>query len=167
MGNNKTTHLNQKEVLDAFEYKDGKLYWKLKASRKTIIGQEAGTTNNKGYRIVVWNKKRYRSHHLVYLMFKGVIPDQVDHINGDKQDNHIENLRAANNSQNQWNKKNYANNKTGHKNVKWVERIRKYVVSISVCGKSKHIGVFDDINNAVISAKQARNLYHGDFACHN
>lgn len=167
MGNNTSPHLDQQEVLRAFEYKDGKLYWKLKASRKTIIGSEAGTTNSKGYRVVVWNKKHYRTHQLVYLMFNGVMPEQLDHINGNRQDNRIENLRVVNNSQNQWNRKISVNNKTGYKNVKWVERIGKYVVAISVEKKSKHIGVFNDLSMACMAAQQARNLYHGNFARHH
>jgi hypothetical protein len=99
-------------------------------------------------------------------MFHGVLPTFIDHINNNRLDNRIENLRIATDSQNNCNKGIQANNTSGSKNVKWHERIKKYEVSVQVNKQRKYIGVFEDLELADLVATMAREKYHGSFAKH-
>jgi hypothetical protein len=156
--------ITQQQVLDTFEYREGKLYWKYVKSIRIKAGDEAGREDGQGYRTVRFNYKMYRTHHLIYLMFHGVLPTLIDHINNDRLDNRIENLRIATDSQNNCNKGIQANNTSGSKNVKWHERIKKYEVSVQINKQRKYIGVFEDLEFAELVAIEARNKYHGEFA---
>lgn len=74
-------------------------------SRKKSRGnQRLGSVNltidGKGYYRISIKGKRYKSHHVVWLLHYGVFPSQLDHINGVKTDNRIENLREATTQQN-------------------------------------------------------------------
>jgi hypothetical protein len=164
MSKTNSPQISQAEVLDIFTYSDGKLLWKISPAYKIKPGSEAGTLRKNGYRVVAYKGKDYRTHHLVYLMFNGEYPKQIDHVNTVRDDNRIENLRLATNSENQWNKGLNANNTTGYKNIKWVQRLHKYVVAIAVNAKSKHVGVYVTLQDAIEAAANARNKMHGTFA---
>ena len=85
-----------------FEYKDGKLYWKVSTAKKVKVGQEAGKKANKGYIELKCNGKDFQAHRVVWEMFNGKIPEglQIDHINGVRDDNRIENLQCITRTQN-------------------------------------------------------------------
>lgn len=166
MGKDNKPQISQQEVLDLFTYSDGKLWWKVSPAYRIKVGTEAGTVRKNGYRVVAYKGNRCRVHHLVYFMFTGVYPNQIDHVNTVRDDNRIENLREATGSENQWNRKIGTNNKTGFKNVKWVERIKRYMVSINSNNKCMRIGAFTNLELACLAATEARNLYHGKFARH-
>lgn len=115
-----------KEYLNSIlEYRDGELYWKKDcisgSGRKHIIaGQLAGCLHKaKGYRFITIDKKCYREHRIIWIMFYDNIPSkmQIDHINRIKNDNRIENLRIVNQSCNNLNKNSsnikYVKNKKG------------------------------------------------------
>ena len=83
-----------KELNKYFEYKDGKLFWKV--SKKRIkVGTEVGNKALTGYREFQCNGKRFYTHRFIWEMHYGKIPDglQIDHINGIRDDNRIENLQ--------------------------------------------------------------------------
>ena len=90
---------------ELFEYREGKLYNRFYRHPLSIEGQEAGSDNGKGYLKVWINKHHYFVHRVIYQMFHGHIPRnmQIDHINRNKRDNRIENLRVVNNAGNQQN----------------------------------------------------------------
>ena len=149
-----------------FEYKDGNLYYKKQTSPNSKIGKKVGSLTNRGYLSTTIKSKFYLLHRLIFMMFYGYIPEQIDHINGIRIDNNIENLRDSEN-RNQQNAKLRKDNKSGIKNVYWFKELNKWKVDISVNGKRKHIGVFEDIELAELVAKEARSKYHGKFARHN
>ena len=154
--------LTQQEVNYMFDYKDGTLYWKNTTCRTTKVGDRAGTPDYKGY-LRVWVKtKLYRNHHIIYLMHHGNLPKFIDHIDNDKTNNRIENLRECTLSENQHNRKINSNNTSGVKNVTW--RYNRWVVRLSVNGKSKEIGRFEDLELAELVAIMAREKYHKQFA---
>jgi hypothetical protein len=106
-----------------WEYKDGNLYWK-----KT--GKIAGYLHKTGYLYVGINKKTYRVHRIIFLLCKGCAPRIIDHVNCIKHDNRIENLREANDAQNQYNTT-QRNSKTNKKNIFWETTRKKWRVDIS------------------------------------
>lgn len=90
---------------------------------------------------------------------------EVDHINGNPLDNRRSNLRLASTSENHINKQRPPkNNTSGHIGVIWFEPKQRWHARIQVNGKSKHLGVFDELNDAIAARKAAEILYYGEFA---
>ena len=79
----------------------------------------------------------------------------IDHINRNRCDNRIENLRMIKKSENPVNCSVYSNNKSGHKGISWLERLRKWQVNIQYKNKNHYIGVFENIDDAILARKQA------------
>lgn len=149
-----------------FEYKDGNLYWKERRGGKVVEGSKAGSYNPSGYFNVEINYVKYRLHRIIFMWHNGYLPKEVDHINGNKLDNRIENLRASTKSQNLRNSGIRKTNTSGYKNVHWRKDLKKWAVHLRAFGKSKHIGFFEDLELAGLVAEEARNKYHGEFAKH-
>lgn len=153
------------ELNAKFELKNGSLYWK--ANRKIVlIGQRAGADHIKGYRQIYHKGKYYLEHQLVWDMQYGYVPKQLDHINGNKQDNRIENLREATNSQNQKNTKTRITSKSEVKNVHWVGRDKKWTVQMYIDGIKRSFGNYHDIAYAKFVADFIRHKYFGKWANH-
>lgn len=94
--------MNAEIVQRVFEYHpDGYLIWKIKPSQDTEIGTIAGSNHLAGYRKISFQNCDYQEHRLVWLFHKGKWPDKtIDHINGKKSDNRIENLRDVSHQEN-------------------------------------------------------------------
>jgi len=150
--------ITQSRTRELFTYDDGKL---IRAN-----GAVAGSVNKRGYRVICVDYKLHKAHRLVFLYHYGYLPLQVDHINGDKDDNRIENLRAADNSVNMMNRKSMRNNTSGHKNVFWDKESGKWAVKVRLNRKLHHIGRFKNIEDAIATAYTAREKLHGEYANH-
>jgi hypothetical protein len=154
-----------KEYLDElFEYRDGKLFWKISKAKRIKIGQEAGSLKEKGYYHIGIDETNYLVHRLIFCIKNGFMPDFVDHIDGNPSNNQIENLRTATRSQNNCNSKIQKNNTSGVKGVAWIKARQQWVVNCQVNKKPKQIGYFKDFELAELAAIEARNLYHGAYA---
>jgi hypothetical protein len=157
--------LSQKTLNELFEYKVGKLYWKVsRGSRKA--GAEVGTTTPLGYLQTKVGGKLYLVHRLIYLMHYGCLPKFIDHKDGVKTNNKIRNLREASAVSNQYNRGLPSNNTSGVKGVYWNKAKEKWKAQCNVDGSAYHIGYFDDINKAEQALIQFRKKYHGMFAKH-
>lgn len=132
---------DQSVLLENFFYKDGSLFWKKNASTRRKIGSKVGWVEKNGYLRCGIDGKMYRVHRLIYKMHYGHCPEFLDHINGDRADNRLENLRPATNQQNSANKPQSKINKVGLKGV-CVER-GKYKAAIKFNNRSMHLGYFD------------------------
>lgn len=150
-----------------FEYRDGALFRRVSPSRSNVpIGARVGSVNMFGYEVFGHKGKQYRVHRVVFLMHHGFMPLYVDHVDGDKLNNRIENLRVADAVTNQYNTKKHRDNKSGRKNV-WIDpRTGNFVVKIAVNRKNTYVGTFKTLDEAVFAAKEYRNIHHGDFANH-
>jgi len=158
--------ITQQLVAECFEHRDGKLYWKKVAhsNKQYLVGQEVGCIHSTGYRHVTWMNKPHKVHRLIFLLEYGYLPKEIDHINGDRQDNRIENLREVTRSQNQFNKTMCKNNTSGTRGVSWHQKSGSWVVRVCANGKSKSIGYFKDLELAGLVADEARAIYHGVYA---
>jgi hypothetical protein len=145
-----------------FEYKDGNLYWKNPVHKKNL-GKIVGYDNGYGYKKVDIKGKQYYVHRIVYLMQHDMMPKLIDHIDGNPSNNAIENLREANNSQNMMNSFQKANNLSGHRNVRYNKDRHNYSVYITLSGKQKFFGSYDDVELAALVADEARRKHHGEF----
>ena len=158
--------LSQDLLHELFEYKDGNLYWKV--SRKGVKPSKlAGTKHVSGHFQIEINHKIYRAHRLIFLMFYGYLPEMVDHIDGNPSNNKIENLRAANNSTNQFNAKTRSTNLLGIKGIGFDKRRNRYRARIKVNGKELFCRYYKELEDAKNAIAIARDLYHGEFARHN
>jgi hypothetical protein len=95
-----------------------------------------------GYLVIQVNKQRYQAHHLAWLYTYGVLPKQLDHINGNKQDNSINNLRLATTAENNQNEhRARKHNKSGFLGV--VPARGKFAAYIRINYKCKFLGYFE------------------------
>ena len=136
-----------------FNYIDGKIYWKVRLSNRHKIGDEAASKHNKGYLATRIHGKAYLVHHVVWIMHNGPIPDglEIDHFNGIRTDNRIENLRVMTRKENSQN--------TRHsKGVYWAHWTKRWRVCPQINGKQKHIGYFDNYDEARQAYLTEKNL---------
>lgn len=136
-----------KTVVDLSDYvryepSTGLLYMKVRVKgRKRPHGEPIGTVGKLGYVQVTLMGTQYKAHRVAWFLYYGKWPDQqIDHINGVKDDNRIENLRCGD-SVNQHNRS-MPTGVSGLTGAHWCERKRKYKSSIRVDGVNKHLGYF-------------------------
>lgn len=157
--------VTQDLVRKKFEYEGGKLLWKDPSKYKpSLVGKAVNSLDSKGYLRVGFGGKRHAVHRIIFLYHKGYLPDYVDHINADKLDNRIENLRGCTNEENSYNSKLSKANTSGVKGVSWSGQSKKWHVQISSGGRRVFSKMFDTIGEAKESAGEARARIHGDFA---
>lgn len=119
-----------------------------------------GTKQNKGYVIIGVDGKRYMAHRLAWLYVYGVLPaTDLDHINQDKSDNRIANLRLVNRSQNMHNVSLHKHNSSGYKGVSWHKPRQKWRAYIFVDYQQVHLGLFAKIKDAVAARKSAERAF--------
>ena len=116
---------------------------------------------NSGYNNIRIFNKTYRTHRIIWLYVYGTWPnDQLDHINGNRQDNRLCNLRECTNSENQQNKKIRKDNSSGFMGVSFSKKSQKFQSHIKVNTKSLHLGLFDDAKEAHEAYLEAKQKYH-------
>jgi hypothetical protein len=153
---------------EIFEYKDGCLYLKEDRSNYFRKGFRSGSAHSslKPYLRVKYDGKSYYVHRIIWEILNGPIPVgmQIDHINGNKQDNRICNLRLASQAENQWNQSAKKNSKTGIKGVNWHKQRKKWVARISKNKKRYSLGYFDTLEEATNAYYEASLRLHKEFA---
>lgn len=157
--------LSQEYLHSIFEYRDGELYSKVRRSNMKI-GSKAGAQHYTGYIFTSINAKHYAVHRIIFCMHYGFFPKAIDHINGIKNDNRIENLREATIAENNRNAKIRADNNSGSKGVHFAKQVNKWLVQMQINNKKMYFGCFDDLELADLVAQEARAKYHGKFARH-
>lgn len=112
--------------------------------------------HDNGYRRGYINRRRYYAHRVAWAIHFGAWPQKsIDHINHDRQDNRLSNLREADHKTNGRNRKLSSNNKSGFNGVGWVKRVSMWQARIKINGKLKHIGFYSDITDAVTARRRA------------
>ena len=175
MGNQRlVSDLTRGYVRSIFTYKDGNLYWKFRPRQhfkndavfkrwnNRYPGNVAGSYTTR-YRKVAVNGATYNVHRLIYLWHKGYIPKQIDHINGDRYDNRIENLRSATKFTNKWNAKISTTNKSGVRGVSF-RSDGVWEAYINARNKRYYLGRFKKKSDAVRIIREYREKLHGKWA---
>ena len=149
------------ELHDIFDYVDGDLVRKTGGHRRKTAGSHTGE-----YRTILVNGETYKTHRLIFMYHHGYLPNQIDHIDGNKHNNNIDNLRSCRPSENSMNIGTRKNNAIGIKNVQWEKSRKKWRVRIHANGSMVYCGRFDNLEAAKNAATESRNKYHGAYANH-
>jgi hypothetical protein len=159
-------NISQSYLQFLFEYRDGNFYRKVCRNYRHPIGSLAGTSYTDGYWAIMIDKSTYTLHRLVWIYFNGDIPDgaHIDHINRDRKNNRIENLRLAPNGHldNAQNKTLEIKNTSGFVGVNFHKKNKKWTASIGVNGKRIYLGSFssaEGASEAYVKAKKELHLF--------
>jgi hypothetical protein len=154
------------------DYEKGLLFWKqrpiemfkTKRSHTTwnvrFSNKQALDANHKdGYKHGRIFEQPYLAHRILFAMKHNYWPEYIDHINGIRSDNRIENLRSVNMQQNACNTKLSRKNTSGCIGVSWNERDKRWTAYINANNKRKALGNFIEFNDAVICRKAAQQKF--------
>ena len=98
--------------------------------------------------------KLYLASRLAFLWMGEPLPEQVDHDDGDSLNQAWVNLLASNNAENHKNQSMRRDNTSGICGVCWNKGARKWYAKGKLDGKMKHLGLFDDINDAAAAVSE-------------
>lgn len=172
------TQIAPQEIYNLILYEPdtGRLVWKdrpeslfkdarsAKSWNSKYAGKDAFTAmNGNGYKRGAVGGKLYYAHRVAWFLYHGSWPQyQIDHINGDRKDNRISNLRSVTNHENSKNKRFSDKNTSGFTGVTWFKRDQKWKAQIMHKGKNYHLGYFD----CAKEARDARVLAEARFKFH-
>ena len=153
----------------SYDSDSGILTWKWRDSKPKNVnvafaGKRAGSLNSTGYRSIRIEGIDYKEHRITWVLKTGSWPkDQIDHINGVRDDNRWENLREATESENKRNQRK-ARGSSGVVGVFWEKNAKKWRSQIKPRGKIIHLGLFENKEDAVKARRAAEKEYYGEFA---
>lgn len=143
--------LTQEELKSIVHYdQDTGLFTWVKKKPQGRYKQNLGWVASKGYIEICIAQKRLKAHRWAWFYVHGELPNQIDHINGIKDDNRLCNLRVVTNKQNHENRGAQKNNTSGFKGV--TKRGNRFIAQIMHNRKQYYLGTFD-------TAEQASNVY--------
>lgn len=155
-----------REIYD-YDPQTGHLIFRRNTGGTGLKGQVSGSICRRtpqrggGYRLMRFNGREWGAHHLVWLWHHGrVATGHIDHINRDRADNRIENLRECTASQNLMNRPKQSTNTSGYKGVATVRSTGRWRATL----QNKHLGCFDTPEEAFEAYKAAATAKFGDFA---
>ena len=128
---------------------------------RKFLGRQAGCIDSStGYRVISINNTKYYAHRVALMLSnKATLKGHVDHINGNKEDNRLINLREVTPSQNMKNSKLRTDNKSGFPGVWWDKSRSLWEASIYVDGAKKSLGRFKELSSAVLARVTAEPAY--------
>jgi len=155
--------VTQTLVLSLFDYaaETGELHWRAAVNTRAPKGSVAGkNSKNFGYKSLGIGSATYRTHHVVWLYHTGCWPTgEIDHINGVRDDNRIENLREVSRTVNAQNLKGpHKNNKSGYLGVS--ARKQGWIAQIRHNGKKLYLGSFQTAPEAFETYLSAKRCLH-------
>lgn len=146
-----------------YEAATGHLFWLKTLSRRAMAGARAGSGSH-GYISVGFRGKQIPAHVIIWFLHTGVWPGkEIDHINGDRSDNRIENLRLATDSEQQCNRRMDRRNSSGVKGVYWNKKAGKWQAYITKHGRITYLGIYNSIDDAKAARARAEERLHGEF----
>ncbi|WNO29629.1 hypothetical protein [Enterobacter phage SDFMU_Pec] len=144
-----------------FEYKEGWLYRIRTRYNNPCAPKRLGHAHNQGYTEIMWRGRKFLAHRLIFWYAHGRMPVEIDHINGDRKDNRVENLRECSKATNQYNIGLRANNTSGHTGVcrtstgRWQAHLQ--------VKRQKFHKVFDTFEEACMWRDLKAKELHGEF----
>lgn len=146
-----------------YEPDTGALVWIKALSKRAVAGKKAGSFSH-GYVSVGFRGKAIPAHVIIWFMHTGEWPsEEVDHRNGNRRDNRLDNLRLATDSEQQCNRRMDRRNSSGVKGVYWNKHASKWQAYITKHGRVMYLGIYSDIEDAKAARERAQSVHHGEF----
>ena len=159
-----SSQLTIEEINNLWEYfpATGVIRWKKSVGSRAKAGAIAGTTDFKGYVVITYKGKIYKSHRIAWALVNGAWPEfLIDHKNGVKGDNSIDNLREVDKTGNQQNmRKAQSRNSTGFIGVAKEANCNKFRATIVVGGKPIYLGLYNTPEEAFDVYLDAKRSLH-------
>lgn len=157
--------MTQDDFHAMFEYvgTTGQLIHRYTVKGGKIKGSVAGSPHNQGYIQICIRRKKYLLHRIIWFYHYGYWPGQLDHIDGDRSNNRLENLRECSYSQNHGNKRLNRNNTSGAKGVTLNKATRKWRAQLA----HRYVGEYATFAEAVAAYDAAARIHYGEFALTN
>ena len=146
-----------------YDSETGKLTRRIK-TRECPVGSDPTWIDPQGYHKLDVDRKIIAAHRVVWIYMVGSIPEsmEIDHINGVRSDNRIENLRLVTKSQNRFNTGVRSNNKSGYKGV-CKQKGNRYVANIMIRGKTIRLGSYATAQEASAAYIEKAKELQGEF----
>jgi hypothetical protein len=148
------TQVYLKTIL-SYDPETGIFIWLIRPCKNIAPRTIAGSERADGYRLITLGCWREYAHRLAFVYMLDDCPSMVDHINRNPRDNRWDNLRPTNHSENGINTGLRVDNTSGAKGVVKDKRTGKYYARLHRAGKTKHLGTFSTINEAVEASHRA------------
>jgi len=163
------SQLTQEKMQEMFYYENGSLFYREDGKYGKKKGAKAGFAHSRGYWAISVFGKTKMAHQIIWLYMHGYMPAMLDHIDGNKLNNNLQNLRIANASQNQYNRRINKNNTTGVKGlnmmtVKNKGKTYEYYRAQINRDNAMIVKTFSDRMSAIKFLKDARINLHGSYA---
>lgn len=137
-----------------YDPETGLLAWKKNPSKEALK-----TVDNRGYKVGGVLGMHFQAHRVVWAMHYGEWPNKIDHINGDRLDNRIVNLRNVDFRENARNRQLSSSNKSGHYGVVWLPDLNKWRAMIGVDKKRISLGLYEKKEDAISARADANKKY--------
>ncbi|HGK4602813.1 HNH endonuclease [Yersinia enterocolitica] len=133
--------------------------------RQYPVGSIAGWKDKDGYLKIMVHRIAYQAHRLAWFYVHGVWPSgTIDHVDMDKANNKISNLRDSTFTSNMHNRGKNKTNTSGFKGVTWNKKSAKWQASINAKNKWRYLGLFKSKEDAARAYDDAAMEFHGEFA---
>ena len=144
-----------------YQQETGQFIWKV-STCKTQTGSVAGYINSNGYMVVGLLGQKYRLHRLAWLLTHGQWPvGTIDHINCNRSDNRLCNLRNINQSINVQNQRTpTAANTSGFLGVYWSAKRNGFMAAVKLHKKGKRRGPFKTAERAYLAYVDLKRMHH-------
>lgn len=163
------TDINPADILAAYRYANGRIYHKHKLDRQGHIRRTMyADTAIQIYRVVHYQKRTLKAHRVAWVLNKGQWPNgDLDHMNGDKLDNRMENLRETTDRQNQLNRR-----YTTRRDPTLPTGVRqtnggRYNASLQLAGKRIYLGTYPTAVYAAVVYDNLKRVIDPDFSATN
>ena len=160
--------LTQEQLKEILHYdpETGHFTWIVSQNNRSVAGKRAGHLAQNGYIRIGFKGNEYLGHRLAWFYSYGEWPKHnIDHLNQNRSDNRLENLRDATHSQNSRNMRKSSRNKSGTIGVSWYARDSKWQAHIMTDSGLVNLGKFDTIEQAKNARKEAEKK-HGYLPAH-
>lgn len=147
----------------SYDPASGVFVWR-ESRGKAISGEKADAARHDGYIKITIDQKHYLGHRLAWFYVNGEWPEFLDHINRNRADNRLCNLRVVTRTENNQNKSTRLDNSSGVTGVSFDASRKRWTVRLKIAGKYKYFGRFESFSEAVSVRKTAEKQHFGEFA---